>query len=93
LTAFSWKIQFTYDAKGRVGTAPVRWQWDAAYPRIASMQDGIGRQTLYSYVAAEQPGAGRFASVDGPFASETITFFLRWPWADERLRLGSHACA
>ena len=37
------------------------------------MQDGIG-QTLYSYVAAGQPGAGRLASVDGPFASDTIAF-------------------
>ena len=54
-------------------TPSVTWQWDAAYPRIAVMQDGIG-QTLYSYVAAGQPGAGRLASVDGPFDSDTITF-------------------
>ena len=37
------------------------------------MQDGIG-QTLYSYVAAGQPGAGRASSIDGPFASDTISF-------------------
>jgi YD repeat-containing protein len=56
-----------------VATPPVSWQWDASYPRIASMQDGIG-QTLYSYVPAGQQGAGRIASVDGPLASDTITF-------------------
>ena len=56
-----------------VATPPVTWQWDAAYPRITTMQDGIG-QTLYSYVAAGQAGAGRLASVDGPFSSDTITF-------------------
>jgi RHS repeat-associated protein len=56
-----------------VATPPVSWQWEAAYPRIASMQDGIG-QTLYAYVAAGQAGAGRLASVDGPFSSDTITF-------------------
>jgi YD repeat-containing protein len=53
-----------------VATPPVSWQWDASYPRIASMQDGIG-QTLYSYVPAGQQGAGRIAYVDGPLASDT----------------------
>jgi RHS repeat-associated protein len=56
-----------------VATPPVTRQWDAAYPRISIMQDGIG-QTLYSYVAVGQPGAGRLASVNGPFDSDTITF-------------------
>ena len=56
-----------------VATASVTWQRDTAYPRIVAMQDGIG-QTLYFYVAAGQPGAGRLASVDGPFASDTISF-------------------
>ena len=56
-----------------VATSPVSWEWDAAYPRITAMQDGIG-QTVYSYVAAGQSGAERLASVDGPFPSDTITF-------------------
>ncbi len=56
-----------------VPTPPVSWQWDPAYPRITRMQDGIG-QTLYSYIAAGQTGGGQLASVDGPFASDTITF-------------------
>ena len=56
-----------------VATPPVTWQWDASYPRVTAMQDGIG-QTLYSYVAAGQAGAGRLALVDGPFTSDTIAF-------------------
>ena len=57
----------------QVATPPVTWQWDAFYPRITNMQDGIG-QTQYAYVAAGQNGATKLASVDGPFASDTITF-------------------
>ena len=60
-------------SNAQVATPPVSWQWDAAYPRIAAMQDGIG-ETRYSYGAAGEPGAGRLASVDGPFASDTIAF-------------------
>ncbi len=56
-----------------VPTAPVSWQWDSAYPRINSMQDGIG-QTQYAYVAAGQTGGAQLASVDGPFTSDAITF-------------------
>ena len=74
---------FTYDkddklvgvsyADAAVATPPVSWQWDTSYPRITAMEDGIG-ETLYSYVPVGEPGAGRLASVDGPFASDTITF-------------------
>ena len=59
---------FTYDkddrllrrsyANAAVATPSVSWQWDVAYPRITAMQDGIG-ETLYSYVAVGEPGAGR----------------------------------
>ncbi len=74
---------FTYDkddrllgvsyANAAVATPSVSWQWDISYPRITAMQDSIG-ETLYSYVAVGEPGAGRLASVDGPFASDMITF-------------------
>ncbi len=60
-------------SNAQVATPPVAWQWDPAYPRITAMQDGIG-ETLYSYVEAGAPGAGSLASIDGPFASNTITF-------------------
>ncbi|HEY5706535.1 MAG TPA: hypothetical protein VIS96_13265 [Terrimicrobiaceae bacterium] len=60
-------------ANAAVATPSVTWQWDSAYPRINSMQDGIG-QTQYAYVAAGQTGGSQLASVDGPFTNDTITF-------------------
>jgi YD repeat-containing protein len=60
-------------SNAQVATPSVTWQWESAYPRISSMQDGIG-QTQYAYVAAGQTGAGQLASVDGPFPSDTIIF-------------------
>ena len=60
-------------ANAAVATPSVSWQWDSAYPRINSMQDGIG-QTQYAYVAAGQTGGAQLASVDGPFTSDAITF-------------------
>jgi RHS repeat-associated protein len=74
---------FSYDKDDRllgvsytnaqVATPSVSWQWESAYPRISTMQDGIG-QTQYAYVAAGQAGAGKPSSVDGPFPSDTTTF-------------------
>jgi hypothetical protein len=44
--------------------------FDAAYPRVATMVDGIGA-TSYSYHPAGQLGAGQVASVDGPLTDDT----------------------
>jgi YD repeat-containing protein len=78
--------QFTYNRdntlrsvsylNATVPTPSVVYTYDADYLRRASMTDGIGT-TLYSYVPiTETPafGAGQPASVDGPYANDTITY-------------------
>jgi len=60
----------------QVATPTVSYTYDSRYPRVASMKDGIGT-TLYAYhpaINAVAPGAGRLASVDGPFPDDTITY-------------------
>ena len=57
-------------------TPTVSYTYDAKYSRLATMTDGIGT-TQYAYQAITTPpvpGAGRLASVDGPWANDTITY-------------------
>jgi hypothetical protein len=63
----------------QLATPSVSWQWESAYPRISSTQDGIC-QAHYAYVAAGQADAGKLASVDGPFPSDTNNLYLRRSW-------------
>ena len=59
-----------------MATPEVAFTYDPAYPRPATMIDGIGT-TSYAYhpiTAAPSPGAGQLASVDGPWANDTITY-------------------
>jgi RHS repeat-associated protein len=67
------RISYTNAA---VATPAVVFAYDANYPRLSSMTDGIGT-TLYSYVpisSAPMLGVGRLASVNGPLPNETITY-------------------
>lgn len=47
--------------------------------RLTRMQDGIGT-TLYSYVPIDgaSPGAGQLASIDGPWANDTLGYSYDW---------------
>lgn len=57
-------------------TPTVSYAYDGKYSRLATMTDGIGT-TQYGYwpiTTPAQPGAGRLATVDGPWANDTITY-------------------
>ncbi len=59
-----------------VPTPTVTYAYDPDYLRRVSMTDGVGT-TVYSYVpvlSAPNLGAGRLASIDGPYANDTITY-------------------
>jgi RHS repeat-associated protein len=56
-----------------IPTPTVSFTYEAAYPRVATMQDGIGT-TTYTYHPAGQLGAGQVASVDGPLTNDTLTY-------------------
>jgi YD repeat-containing protein len=57
-------------------TPTVSYTYDGKYSRLATMTDGIGT-TQYGYWPIATPpslGAGRLATVDGPWANDTITY-------------------
>jgi RHS repeat-associated protein len=59
-----------------MATPSVSFTYDPDYLRPLTMTDGIGT-TTYNYVPIAVPpvmGAGNVASVDGPFANDTITY-------------------
>ena len=59
-----------------VATPAVLFTYDPDYLRLATMQDGQG-VTAYRYYPILTPpslGAGRLASIDGPWANDTITY-------------------
>lgn len=55
-------------------TPDVTYDYDPNYNRVVSMVDGEGITTYGYYPVNGQPGAGRLASVDGPWANDEITF-------------------
>ncbi len=67
------------DAAGAALVPPtpmVSYTYDAVYPRAATMTDGIGT-TQYGYNSITVPaalGAGRVATIDGPWANDTISY-------------------
>lgn len=83
--ALSQKTNYKYLKDGALGkveytgeinaTADVSFTYDTIYPRPAAMTDGLGA-TSYGYhpVSSSQLGAGQLASVDGPFANDTVTY-------------------
>lgn len=56
-----------------VATPQMSFTYDPVYGRLLSMQDGIGK-TTWAYVPVGSPGALNVASVDGPWANDTITY-------------------
>jgi RHS repeat-associated protein len=77
---------FSYNADGSLArlsypnpqrpTADVAFTYDPAYPRLATMTDGIGT-TSYGYhpvTGAAALGAGQLATIDGPWANDTIGY-------------------
>ncbi|TAL04809.1 MAG: hypothetical protein EPO07_04705, partial [Verrucomicrobia bacterium] len=68
--------QVTY-SNAVIATPSVSFTYDTNYNRLLTMVDGVGTNT-YSYNAITTSpglGAGRLASVDGPFANDTVTYF------------------
>jgi YD repeat-containing protein len=56
-----------------VPTPGVSYTYDAVYPRVTSMVDGIGT-TSYTYHPAGTLGAGQVAAIDRPLTDDTITY-------------------
>lgn len=59
-----------------VATPTVSYTYDPNYPRVTSMQDGIGT-TVYNYnpvTVPPAPGATLVASVTGPLPGSTVTY-------------------
>ena len=56
-----------------VPTASLSYTYDAVYPRVATMTDGVG-VTSYTYHAAGTLGAGQVATVNGPLLDDTIAY-------------------
>jgi len=77
LTQFTYNLDDSLAEKRYVDaihpTPTVRFIYDADYPRVLSMQDGNG-MTAFSYHPVPSAGAVRLASIDGPWANDTITF-------------------
>jgi RHS repeat-associated protein len=57
----------------QVATPAVTFDYDANYNRMTSMQDAIGT-TIYTYHPVGTAGALQIASVDGPWADDTVTY-------------------
>jgi RHS repeat-associated protein len=58
-----------------VATSPVSYAYDPFYPRLASWTDALGTTTnTYHPADGMTPGAGGLASVDGPWANDTIAY-------------------
>jgi RHS repeat-associated protein len=69
-------------------TPNVSFVYDTAFPRLISTADGTGTTTFAYHPIGSTPslGAGRLATVDGPNASDTITY-----GHDELGRVGSRS--
>jgi RHS repeat-associated protein len=59
-----------------VATPTVRFAYDPNYPRLLTMEDDLGITTFgyHPINGSPPPGAGRLASIDGPFSNDTILF-------------------
>ncbi|MCX6879390.1 MAG: hypothetical protein NTW21_37150 [Verrucomicrobia bacterium] len=59
-----------------IATPSVSYTYDPLYPRVKTMVDGIGTITYAYHPVTATPtlGAGKLASVDGPWANDTITY-------------------
>ena len=59
-------------------TPSVTYSWDAFFPRLASMIDGIGT-TTYAYHATGTLGAGKLATEAGPFGAPSTVAYIYDP--------------
>jgi RHS repeat-associated protein len=68
-------VQSVVYTNSAVITPTVTFTYHSNYNRIETMVDGIGTNT-YAYYAVSNTvlGAGQLKSIDGPFASDTITY-------------------
>ncbi len=80
VTMFDYNLDGTMRQKSYlnalVATPSVKFTYDSNYGRVTTMEDGT-ELTTYAYnpiPGVPAPGAGRLASIDGPFANDTITF-------------------
>lgn len=77
LTQFSYNLDDSLAEKRYVDalipTPSVGFTYDPNYSRVLTMQDGNG-MTALAYHPVPSAGAGRLASMDGPWANDTITF-------------------
>jgi len=64
-----------YDS-ATIATPSVSYAYDPAYPRIATMVDGVGTSTYAYNPITPNPslGAGRLASITGPIAGVTVSY-------------------
>lgn len=67
------RLSITVYTNATIATPSVAFTYDAVYPRVATMSDGIGT-TTYAYKAAGALGAGQVSSVDGPLANDVLTY-------------------
>lgn len=63
-------------SNARITTPSVAYTYDSRYPRLATVTDGYGTTTFgYNPVGSTpQLGAGRLASIQGPWKNDTITY-------------------
>jgi RHS repeat-associated protein len=82
VTLYSYNVDDTLQSvsypNAKVATPTVTFAYDTKYRRPLSMVDGIGT-THYAYVPitaspSPSPGAGQLASIDGPWANDTIAY-------------------
>lgn len=70
------QLQQVSYANATVATPSVSFTYEANYPRMATMVDGVGT-TTYAYnpiPTTPTLGAGRLASIDGPWANDTLGY-------------------
>lgn len=60
----------------QIATPTVSFTYDAAFPRLATMADGTGSTSFaYHPIGTTPPlGAGRLATVDGPYTNDTNSY-------------------
>jgi RHS repeat-associated protein len=70
------RLQQVSYPSAQISTPSVSFTYDAVFPRLASMSDGTGSTTFAYHSIGSTPalGAGRLASVDGPYTNDTLGY-------------------
>lgn len=80
MTAYSYNLDNSLSrvdySNARIATPSVAYTYDSRYPRLATVTDGYGTTTFaYNPVGTTpQLGAGRLASIQGPWQNDTIAY-------------------